>query len=194
MFSNRTATSAWRPPFSRAKARLDDKSVREFGQSMLTLLDGRRLDSAFLDRIVIRERDKTNLIRVDSIDCIESAGVYVALHVGDERIIHRAALSELIGRSIHAASFAFIALPSSTSIAFCIWSPHRTANSILYCVAVNVFTSVGHFDPYSRLVWGSPYDEGGHNPEGLPSMLEIGQLDVRSHTSMFSDLVAPTQC
>jgi two-component system, LytTR family, response regulator len=84
--------------FSRAKARLDDESVREFGQSMLKLLDGRRLNNTFLDRIVIRERDKTNLIRVDSIDCIESAGVYVALHVGNERIIHRATLSELIGR------------------------------------------------------------------------------------------------
>jgi two-component system LytT family response regulator len=84
--------------FSRAKARLDDENVREFGQSMLKLLDGRRLDSTFLDRIVIRERDKTNLIRVDSIDCIESAGVYVALHVGRERVIHRATLSELIGR------------------------------------------------------------------------------------------------
>lgn len=84
--------------FSRAKARLDDENVREFGQSMLKLLDGRRRDNMFLDRIVIRERDKTDLIRVDSIDCIESAGVYVALHVGAERIIHRAALSELIGR------------------------------------------------------------------------------------------------
>jgi two-component system, LytTR family, response regulator len=84
--------------FARAKARLDDEHVREFGQSMLKLLDGRRLDSTYLDRIVIRERDKTQLIRVDSIDCIESAGVYVALHVGDERVIHRAALSELIGR------------------------------------------------------------------------------------------------
>ena len=84
--------------FSRAKARLRDENVREFGQSMLKLLDGRRSDNTFLDRIVIRERDKTNLIRVDSIDCIESAGVYVALHVGAERIIHRAALSELIGR------------------------------------------------------------------------------------------------
>lgn len=84
--------------FSRAKARLRDESVREFGQSMLKLLDGRRSDNTFLDRIVIRERDKTNLIRVDSIDCIESAGVYVALHVGADRIIHRAALSELIGR------------------------------------------------------------------------------------------------
>ncbi|RUL62194.1 response regulator transcription factor [Dyella dinghuensis] len=84
--------------FARAKARLDDESVRVFGQSMLSLLDGRRQESTYLDRIVIRERDKTNLIRVDSIDCIESAGVYVALHVGDERIIHRAALGELIGR------------------------------------------------------------------------------------------------
>jgi two-component system, LytTR family, response regulator len=84
--------------FARAKARLDDENVREFGQSMLKLLDGRRLDNTYLDRIVIRERDKTQLIRVDTIDCIESAGVYVALHVGDERVIHRAALSELIGR------------------------------------------------------------------------------------------------
>lgn len=84
--------------FSRAKARLGDDSLREFGQSMLKLLDGRRLESTFLDRIVIRERDKTDLIRVESIDCIESAGVYVALHVGRERIVHRASLSELVAR------------------------------------------------------------------------------------------------
>jgi two-component system, LytTR family, response regulator len=84
--------------FARAKARLDDKYAREFGESVLKLLDSRRQDKPFLDRIVIRERDKTDLIRVDSIDCIESAGVYVALHVGTERIIHRAALGELVGR------------------------------------------------------------------------------------------------
>ncbi|GGA14467.1 LytR/AlgR family response regulator transcription factor [Dyella caseinilytica] len=84
--------------FSRAKARLDDKHVHEFGQNMLKLLDNRRPDKSFLDRIVIRERDKTDLIRVESIDCIESAGVYVALHVGRERVIHRAALGELVGR------------------------------------------------------------------------------------------------
>jgi two-component system LytT family response regulator len=65
---------------------------------MLKLLDDRRPANTFIDRIVIREREKTRLIRVDSIDCIESAGVYVALHVGNERIIHRAALSELVGR------------------------------------------------------------------------------------------------
>lgn len=84
--------------FSRAKARLDDKYVREFGQSVLKLLDSHRLDKPFMDRIAIRERDKTDLIRVESIDCIESAGVYVALHVGKERVIHRAALGELAGR------------------------------------------------------------------------------------------------
>ncbi|MBE1160788.1 response regulator [Dyella acidiphila] len=84
--------------FARAKARLDDKYVRELGDSVLKLLDSSRLERSFLDRIVIRERDKTELVRVDSIDCIESAGVYVALHVGKERIIHRAALGELVGR------------------------------------------------------------------------------------------------
>jgi len=84
--------------FARAKARLDDKYVREVGQSLLKLLDNHRQEKPFLDRVVIRERDKTDLIRVESIDCIESAGVYVALHVGNERIIHRAALGELVGR------------------------------------------------------------------------------------------------
>ncbi|BDU19009.1 LytTR family DNA-binding domain-containing protein [Dyella sp. GSA-30] len=84
--------------FTRAKARLDDRHLREFGQNVLQLLDSRHLDKPFLDRIVIRERDKTDLIRVESIDCIESAGVYVALHVGRERIIHRAALGELVAR------------------------------------------------------------------------------------------------
>lgn len=84
--------------FSRAKSRLDDKHVREFGQNVLRLLDSHRIDRPFLDRIVVRERDKTELIRVDSIDYIESAGVYVALHVGQARVIHRAALGELVGR------------------------------------------------------------------------------------------------
>lgn len=84
--------------FSRAKTRLDDRHLREFGQNVLQLLDSHHLDKPFLDRIVIRERDKTDLIRVESIDCIESAGVYVALHVGRERIIHRAALGELVAR------------------------------------------------------------------------------------------------
>ena len=61
--------------FSRSKARLEDRYVREFGASVLKLLDNHRLDQPFLDRVVIRERDKTDLIRVESIDCIESAGV-----------------------------------------------------------------------------------------------------------------------
>lgn len=84
--------------FARAKARLDDKTMQEFGHSVLKLLDSHRTEKPFLDRIVIRERDKTELIRAESIDCIESAGVYVALHVGAQRIIHRAALGELVGR------------------------------------------------------------------------------------------------
>ncbi|HUB91946.1 MAG TPA: response regulator, partial [Dyella sp.] len=38
--------------FSRAKSRLDDRHVREFGQSVLRLLDSHRVDRPFLDRIV----------------------------------------------------------------------------------------------------------------------------------------------
>jgi two-component system, LytTR family, response regulator len=84
--------------FARAKGRVDDASMREFSQSILRILDGRRAPGAWLDRIVVRDRGKTTLVRVDTIDCIESAGVYVALHVGKERIIHRTALGDLVAR------------------------------------------------------------------------------------------------
>lgn len=84
--------------FARAKERIEDTHVRDAGRNMLKLLEGRVYGTAFLDRIVVRERDRTDLVRVDTIDCIESAGAYVALHVGRERIIHRAALGDLVGR------------------------------------------------------------------------------------------------
>jgi two-component system LytT family response regulator len=84
--------------FTRAKGRIEDVHIRSTWKNMLQLLDGPVTDKPFLDRIVVRDRDRTTLVRVDTIDCIESAGPYVALHVGQERIIHRAALGDLAGR------------------------------------------------------------------------------------------------
>lgn len=83
---------------ARAKGRLDDLSLRAFGQSLIGVLESRGAATSWLARIAVKDRDKTEIVRVESIDCIESAGVHVVLHVGSRRIVHRAALSELAER------------------------------------------------------------------------------------------------
>lgn len=83
---------------TRAKSRLDELSLRTFGQSLASVLERRNLSRNYLDRIAVKDRGRTDLVKVDDIDCIESAGVHVALHVGSQRIIHRAALTELAER------------------------------------------------------------------------------------------------
>jgi two-component system LytT family response regulator len=51
-----------------------------------------------LERLAIKDAERTRLIRVEQIDCIETAGVYVVLHVGQERLVHRVALTDLLTR------------------------------------------------------------------------------------------------
>jgi two-component system LytT family response regulator len=83
---------------ARAKGRLDDLSLRAFGQSLVGILERRGAEKTWLDKIAVKDKGRTELVKVTSIDCIESAGAYVALHVGKQQIVHRAALSELVDR------------------------------------------------------------------------------------------------
>jgi two-component system, LytTR family, response regulator len=84
---------------ARAKARLDERSIGEFGQRVMkmaaTLPAGaeRRLD-----RLVVKSAGTTRFIRVVDIDWIEAAGVYVTLHVGGKELLYRAALNDLAER------------------------------------------------------------------------------------------------
>lgn len=81
---------------TRAKSHLNDISLRAFTQSLIGMLEARNIEKTYLDKLVIKEAGRSELIKVESIDCIESAGVHVALHVGSRRIVHRAALGELV--------------------------------------------------------------------------------------------------
>lgn len=83
---------------ARAKNRLNDISLRSFTESLVDLLDARKIKKSYLDKLVIKEAGRTELIRVENIDCIESAGAFVSLHVGSRRIVHRAALADLCTR------------------------------------------------------------------------------------------------
>jgi two-component system LytT family response regulator len=83
---------------SRARSRLDDRSMLTFAQSLSDILERRTAAATYLDKIVVKDRDKTEIVKVETIDCIESAGAHVALHVGNQRIVHRAVLTELVDR------------------------------------------------------------------------------------------------
>lgn len=81
--------------FVRAKARIDERNIFSFGQSMLRILATNATPELFLDRLVVRSSGTTRLIRVAEIESIEGAGEQVTLHVGGKELLHRATLKEL---------------------------------------------------------------------------------------------------
>jgi two-component system LytT family response regulator len=80
---------------ARAKARLDERSVREFAHGVLRMMSGKRSTDRRLDRLVVKSGGTTRFVRVADIDWIEGAGVYVNLHVAGKELLYRAALNEL---------------------------------------------------------------------------------------------------
>lgn len=80
----------------RAKARHDERSLREFGRSVLRMVSAKPPAGRYLDRLVTKSGGSTRFIRVSDIDWIEGAGVYVNLHVAGKELLYRAALNELV--------------------------------------------------------------------------------------------------
>ena len=83
---------------ARARQRLSERSVYEFGQRMLRLTTRSAQQPRLLDRLVVKSGGTTRFVRVADIDCIEAAGVYVSLHVGGKKLLYRATLHELVER------------------------------------------------------------------------------------------------
>src|ERR1035437_1573604 len=86
---------------ARVKTRLDERSVREFGQRIMkmastaTAAGGLSCVDRRWDRLVVKSGGSTRFIRVVDIAWIEAAGVYVNLHVGGRELLYRAALNDL---------------------------------------------------------------------------------------------------
>jgi len=83
---------------ARARERLADQHYRVFGQQLCELMAREPQPGSYLDRIVVKSGLTTRLLPVADIDWIESAGVYVNLHVAGKVHLQRAALSELTAR------------------------------------------------------------------------------------------------
>jgi two-component system LytT family response regulator len=82
---------------ARAKARLDDRNMREFSQRLIHMVSSSPPEPC-LDRLVVKSRGTTRFLRAADIDWIEAAGVYVNLHAGGKDWMYRAALGELAGK------------------------------------------------------------------------------------------------
>lgn len=80
---------------ARVKSRLDERSMREFGQRMLRMVSNAPARERRLDRLVVKSGGTTRFVRVLDIEWIEAAGVYVNLHVAGKELLYRAALHEL---------------------------------------------------------------------------------------------------
>jgi two-component system LytT family response regulator len=83
---------------ARAKLRLADRQLREFGENVMRMLGTQTSPPAQTprpDRLIVKSARATQLVRIADIDWIESAGVHVILHVGGKEVLHRISLSEL---------------------------------------------------------------------------------------------------
>ena len=85
----------WEAALARAKARLDELSLREFGRNVLRVLRTGSQTVRYRDRLVIKSGGTTRFVRVADIDLIEGAGVYVNVYVGSKELLYRTALNEL---------------------------------------------------------------------------------------------------
>src|SRR5262245_27456946 len=67
---------------ARVSIRMDERSVRDFGQRILRLVSAARAGDLPLDRLVVKSGGSTRFVPVADIDWIEAAGVYANLHIG----------------------------------------------------------------------------------------------------------------
>jgi two-component system LytT family response regulator len=85
----------FRSAMSRARARLDDRGLRDFAERVRRILTPGIVNDAPLQRIVIKGRGTTRFLDVMEVECIEAAGVYVVLHAGGKELLHRSSLTDI---------------------------------------------------------------------------------------------------
>jgi two-component system LytT family response regulator len=74
----------------------DERGMREFGQRMIRMFSP--TGSEPLDRLVVKGGGRTRFLPVSELDWVEAAGVYVTLHAGGRKTLHRTSLTELESR------------------------------------------------------------------------------------------------
>ena len=88
----------------RVKKRLYDRQSTNsegsssFGPELLKLVAKRTKPGEIWDWIVVKSRENARLVMTQDIDWIEGAGVYVTVHVGDEKFLYRSGLAAVASR------------------------------------------------------------------------------------------------
>jgi two-component system LytT family response regulator len=80
---------------SRARARLDERGLREFAERVRQMLTPEVVNGPPLERIVIKGRGTTRFLDVTEVECIQAAGMYVVLHTGGKELLHRSSLTDI---------------------------------------------------------------------------------------------------
>jgi two-component system, LytTR family, response regulator len=91
--------SRFRETMRRAKQELRSRGLRSLEDRLLDLLEAReRRAQPFVQRFVVRGRDRSVFVPAAAVDWIEAADDYVELHAGSETHLVRERLSELEAR------------------------------------------------------------------------------------------------
>jgi two-component system LytT family response regulator len=85
----------FRAAMTRARARLDDRGLREFAARVKHMLTPGAIDAPPLDRLVIKARGATRFLDTAEVECIEAAGMYVVVHSGGKELLHRSSLTDI---------------------------------------------------------------------------------------------------
>lgn len=79
----------------RAKSRLSERRSAAVAQALLDVASGKPCMAHYLDRIVVKANGVTQFVPVGQIEWIESAGVYVTVHLANRAFLHRASMREM---------------------------------------------------------------------------------------------------
>lgn len=80
---------------ARAKSRVAQQQSAAVAHAMLQTIGGKPEGAPFLDRLVVKANGLTQFVPVADIEWIESAGVYVTVHLGHRSFLHRASMREM---------------------------------------------------------------------------------------------------
>jgi two-component system, LytTR family, response regulator len=85
----------FRSAMSRARARLDDRGLREFAERVKQMLTPEVVNGPPIERLVIKGGGTTRFLDVMEVECIETAGMYVVLHTGGKELLYRSSLTDM---------------------------------------------------------------------------------------------------
>lgn len=82
----------------RARVHLSRETAHAIDKRLLQLLEGLRQEKKYIDRIVVKDGDRSFFVKVDTIDYVEAEGHYVRLHCAERSDLLREGLTNLESR------------------------------------------------------------------------------------------------